>query len=266
VVHTYPAGVLDIPRSARLAAWGSAWLRGRASTAGVLRAVSGDDEPHTVSPDAALDAQPADLEALLTALREAGVPGLRVVLPVPGDPVGLPGPPGFNTLALEAGECVLTAGGPALGAVPEVVDFGSDWEPGHTVTWQLRQVREQAVPPSASLGEAERALREGLLAATAALDRLDVAALPPDAAEQLRRMRQAELPTGALPAGTPPRSLQVLATAGRLRAVLSLAARDDGAAVNAYEAGERARTIRELDAVCRHAVVAAVNTACAHLT
>ena len=161
---------------------------------------------------------------------------------------------------------MLTAGGPAWGAVPEVVDFGSDWEPGHTVTWQLRPVLKQAVFAEASLGEAERALREGLLEATSALDRLDVAALAPDAAEQLRRMRQAELPTGALPAGTPARCLQVLATAGRLRAVLSLAAESDGAAVNAYEAGERARTIRELDAVCRHAVVAAVNTACAQLT
>ena len=113
------------------------------------------------------------------------------------------------------------------------------------------------------LGEAERALKEGLLAATAALDRLDVAALAPDAAEQLRTLRQADLPAGVLPRGTPPRSLQVLATAGRLRAVLSLAAQDDGAALTSYEAGERARTLRELDAVCRHAVVAAVNAACA---
>jgi hypothetical protein len=51
----------------------------------------------------------------------------------------------------------------------------------------------------------------------------------------------------------------VLATAGRLRAVLSLAAEDDGASVNAWEAGERARTLRELDGICRRAVVAAVN-------
>jgi hypothetical protein len=235
----------------------------------VLRAVSGDDEPHVVAPDDALGVAPTDLEGLLTALREAAVPALRVVLPVPGDPVGLPGPPAFNALALDAGECVLTVsgpGGPAWGAVPEVVDFGSEWEPGHTVTWQLQPVTAPAAVAVASLGEAERALKEGLLTATAALDRLDVAALPPDAAEQLRRMRRAELPTGALPAGTPPRSLQVLATAGRLRAVLSLAVQDDGAAVNAYEAGERARTLRELDAVCRHAVVAAVNTACAQLT
>jgi hypothetical protein len=109
------------------------------------------------------------------------------------------------------------------------------------------------------LADAERALKEGLLAATDALDRLDVAALGPDAAVRLQRLRSAELPVGVLPAGTPQRSLHVLATAGRLRAVLSLASQDDGAAVNAWAAGERARALRELDGVCRHAVVAAVN-------
>ena len=254
--------MLEIPRSARLAAWGSAWLQERASTDVVVAAVTGSDEPHTVEPGEVLGAGPAGLEALLGALREAGVPALAVVLPVPGDPVGLPGPPAFNALAIEAGECVVTAGGPAWGAVPEVEVFGSDWEPGHLVTWQVRPVARLAGDDGGSIGEAERALREGLLAATAALDRLDVAAVAPDAAEQLRLLRQAELPTGALPRGTPPRSVQVLATAGRLRAVLSLAAQDDGAAVTSYEAGERARTLRELDAVCRHAVVAAVNAAC----
>jgi hypothetical protein len=252
--------VLDIPRSARLAAWGTAWLQGRASVPGVVRAVTGDDEPHAV-PHSDLLPGVADLPALLAALKDAGVPALRVVLPVPGDPVGLPGPAAFNAAALEAGECVVTASGPAVGAVPEVEAFGSEWEPGWQVTWQLHEISERRVPPSTGLAEAERALKEGLLAATDALDRLDVASLGPDAAVRLRRVRQAELPVGALPAGTPPRSLQVLATAGRLRAVLSLAAEDDGAAVTSWEAGERARTLRELDAVCRHAVVAAVNAA-----
>jgi hypothetical protein len=260
---TYPptpnvGGVLDIPRSARLAAWGTAWLSGHASVLDVVRAVTGDDEPHMVEAGEVLPAA-TDLPGLLTGLKDAAVPALRVVLPVPGDPVGLPGPPPFNSAALDAGECVLTAAGPAWGAVPEVAEFGSQWEPGWQVTWQLRPVVERRVPPSTGLAEAERALKEGLLAATDALDRLDVAALGPDAAVRLQRVRSAELPAGALPAGTPRRSLQVLATAGRLRAVLSLAAEDDGAALNAWQAGERARTLRELDAVCRHAVVAAVN-------
>jgi hypothetical protein len=260
---TYPprstlVAVLDIPRSARLAAWGTAWLQGHASVPEVVRAVTGDDEPHLVESDEVLPGAD-DLPALLARLGDAGVPALRVVLPVPGDPVGLPGPPPFNAAALEAGECVLTAGGPAWGAVPDVSEFGSEWEPGWQVTWQLRPVVERRVPPSGGLADAERALKEGLLAATDALDRLDVAALGPDAAARLQLLRRAEIPAGALPAGTPQRNLQVLATAGRLRAVLSLAAQDDGAAVNAWQAGERARTLRELDAVCRHAVVAAVN-------
>lgn len=259
----YPDRVLEIPRSARLAAWGTAWLQGRASTGGVVRAVTGDDEPHSVEPQDVVGCDAADLENLLAALRAAGVPALRVVLPAPGDPVGLPGPPGFNAMALEAGECVLTAGGPAWGAVPEVTEFGSELEPGALVTWQLRPVNDRPVGGGDGLAEAERALKEGLLTATATLDRLDVAALGPNAAERLRQVRRAELPIGALPAGTPARSLQVLSTAGRLRAVLSLAAEDHGAAVTGYEAVERAKALRELDVVCRHAVVAAVNAATA---
>ena len=260
---TYPptptlGGVLDIPRSARLATWGTAWLQGRASVAEVVRAVTGDDEPHMVESGEVLPAA-ADLSGLLAGLKHAGVRALRVVLPVPGDPVGLPGPAPFNTAAIEAGECVLTTGRPAWGVVPDVAEFGSQWEPGWQVTWQLSPVVERQVPPSTGLAEAERALKEALLAATDALERLDVAALGPEAAERLQRVRSADLPAGALPAGTPRRSLQVLATAGRLRAVLSLAAEDDGAAVNAWQAGERARTLRELDGICRHAVVAAVN-------
>ena len=134
---------------------------------------------------------------------------------------------------------------------------------GARVPGELARPAGQQAGTSGDVGlaEAERALREGLLDATARLTRLDVAALGPDAAEQLRRLRRAEIPPGVLPAGTPARSLQVLSTAGRLRAVLSLAAQDDGAAVNVFEAQERARTLRELDVVCRHAVVAAVNAA-----
>jgi hypothetical protein len=142
-----------------------------------------------------------------------------------------------------------------------VTAFGSEWEPGHLVTWQMKPVAEGRGLGDDGLAEAERALKEGLLEATATLSRLDVAALGPDAAEELRHVRRAEIPPGVLPAGTPARSLQVLSTAGRLRAALSLAARDDGAAVNAFEAQERARALRELDVVCRHAVVAAVNAA-----
>jgi hypothetical protein len=251
--------VLEIPRSARLAAWGTAWLQGRASTAAVVRAVTRDDEPHRVEPPDLVPTR--DLEGLLGGLREAGVSALRVVLPVPGDPVGLPGPPTFNTGAIDAGECVLTSSGPAWGIVPEVAVFGSEWEPGYLVTWQVAPVVEGRPPGTEGLAEAERALREGLLEATTRLTRLDVAALGPDAAEQLQSLRRAEISPGVLPEGTPARSLQVLSTAGRLRAVLSLATRDDGAAVNAFEAQERGRTLRELDVVCRHAVVAAVNAA-----
>ena len=161
---TYPptptlGGVLDIPRSARLAAWGTAWLQGRASVAEVRARGHRATTSRTWSSPATCWPAAADLSGLLAGLKHAGVRALRVVLPVPGDPVGLPGPPAFNAAALEAGECVLTAGGPAWGVVPDVAEFGSQWEPGWQVTWQLSPVVERQVPPSTGLAEAERALR-----------------------------------------------------------------------------------------------------------
>ena len=45
----------------------------------------------------------------LRVLRRDGVQGSALVLPVPGDVYGLPGPPEFNAAAAQAGEAVLDA-------------------------------------------------------------------------------------------------------------------------------------------------------------
>ena len=60
--------MLDIPRSARLAAWGTAWLQGRASVPGVVRAVTGDDEPHAVAPGDLLPVEDEDVRLVPTYL------------------------------------------------------------------------------------------------------------------------------------------------------------------------------------------------------
>jgi hypothetical protein len=260
--------VLELPRSARLAAWGTAVLAGDAAIEDAVRAVTQEDEPHTVHLDPDPDSPGIDLRALLEHLGAAHVPGLRVVLPAPGDPLGLPGPTEFNLLALEAGECVLTepvphgraaqAGSPG-GLVPEVTVFGSQWEPGALVSWSLRPVRPLRVTAVASLAEAERELREALATATDALARLDVARWRDDAADRVAAVRDGGLPRGALPPSAPPRSVQVLATAARVRAIVELAAEDDGAAISGYQAKQRAQTLRELAAVSRRAMAAAVN-------
>jgi hypothetical protein len=266
--------VLQLPRSVRLAAWGTAFLRGEEDLADAVRAVTGDDEPHRVDlGDEGGAERFIDLDEELGTLREMQVPGLRVVLPVPGDVLGLPGPPAFNQAALAAGECVLTEpvttgraaeipgghGSRGPGAlVPQVTEFGSAWEPGAMVTWTRHPVTSRRVTVLGSLSEAERELREALVSATETLRRMDVARWREDAADRIAAVRDGGLPRGALPGSAPPRCVRVLGTAVRVRAVVRLAAEDDGAAVNAHEMERRTRTLRELDAVCRRAMTAAV--------
>ncbi|SDQ43229.1 hypothetical protein [Quadrisphaera sp. DSM 44207] len=268
--------MLDLPRSARLAAWGSAVLDGRARAADAVRAVVRDDEPHAVGggADAGLDgvggpfAAVLDVPDLLTALERAGARGLRVVLPAPGDPSGLPGPAAFNADALEAGEAVLVDGevllhaGPGhLGAVPAVEGFGSVLEPGTRVTWHLAATAPPRAPEATSLADAERSLRTALAEATRALADLDVARWREDAADRVAAVRDGGLPRDALPPGTDGRAARVAASAARVRAVVALAVEDDGAAVSGYEAVARARSLRDVDAVARRALAVAVNAA-----
>jgi hypothetical protein len=270
--------MLDVTRSARLAAWGTAALRGEVDPARAVRAVQRDDEEHAVDdpdavavrPAAAFGAGTPRLADLLDGLADHGVGALRLVLPAPGDVLGLPGPTGFNALALEAGEAVLSeagsapesttpAGRPSLGVVPLVQQFGSAWEPGATVTWQLHRVVAHRPLVTGSLGEADQLLREALREATEELARLDVARWRDDAATAIAAIREGVLAPDALPPSAPPRSVRVLGTAARLRAIVDLALADDGAATSGHEATRRAQALRGLDATARRAISAAVN-------
>lgn len=258
--------MLDLPRSVRLALWGTAVLTGGAQVSAAVAAVSTEDEPHDVEPDqTSLPVAPAligDLGGLLEHLRAVGVPGLRAVLPAPGDPLGLPGPAAFNAAAVEAAECVLTeppVQGPWWGVVPQITPFGSEWEPGTLVTWRVHAIASRRATDVISVGEAERALREAMRDATEELSRLDVARWREDAADRLAVVRSGALGAEVLPPSTPPRCVQVLATAARVRAIVALASEDDGAAVTGHEAVRRAQALRDLDTVCRRAMAAAAN-------
>jgi hypothetical protein len=262
----YPDEVLVLPRSARLAAWGTAVLSSGVEASLAVRAVTGDDEPHEVAAEvevAAVLGLPAKggLAELLTALARHGTPSLTVVLPAPGDVLGLPGPPGFDDAALEAGECVLLGAGPgpAFGFVPRVVEFGSVYEPGAMVCWQGQATGRRRVTDFGSVAEADRELRTALAEATQELARLDIARWREDAAARVAAIRDGGLERGMLPPGTPRRCVRVLATAARVRAIVELAGEDDGAAVTGHEAARRAETLRSLEGVSRRAMVAAVN-------
>jgi hypothetical protein len=262
---TYPSLVLEPARSARLAAWGTAVLRGEVAPVAAIRAVTGDDEPHLLEIAEGLPVDwPEDstLVDLFSTLADVGVTGLRVALPRPGDILGLPGPPDFNSAALEAGECVLTEprpDGASWGLVPQITRFGSQWEPGAMVTWRVHGVLPRRVSDVGSLAEAERELREALREATATLAGLDVSTWRDDAAERIAALRTGTLPAGAMPPTAPQRSAAVLATALRVGAIVALASEDDGGAVTLHDADARRQALRGLDGVTRRAVTAAVN-------
>ncbi|WP_432494496.1 hypothetical protein [Kineococcus auxinigenes] len=258
--------MLDLPRSARLAAWGTGVLTGAADLDVAVRAVVRDDEPHAVrwgeGAPAAPGADPADVRGLLGALRAAGCGPLLLALPVPGDPRDLPGPAAVNVAALEAGECVVAEPAGALGRwalVPEVTEFGSVWEPGAMVTWAVLGAAPRRAPSSSSVADSERELRLALATATQALAGLDVARWREDAADRIAAVRDGGLARDALPPGVAPRAARVLQTAARVLAIVELATEDDGAAVTGFEAASRARALREVAQVARRAVVAAVN-------
>ncbi|PWJ50702.1 hypothetical protein SAMN06264364_12278 [Quadrisphaera granulorum] len=281
--------MLHLPRSARLAAWGSAALTGRATPDAAVRAITGSDEPHDVSGaeallsgvDAAADSSPggpagtagATLVQLFSVLASAGARCLRVALPAPGDPAGLPGPADFSAEAVEAGEAVLVDGElllaegvGRLGLVPEITWFGSAWEPGAAVTWRVFPTWSPRAPDGTTLADADRSLRTGLAEATRVLASLDVARWRDDAADRITAVREGALATHELPPGCPERAVRVVASAARVRAIVELATEDDGAAVSSSEALARARSLREVDGVARRALAVAVNTATAELS
>ncbi|HET8615766.1 MAG TPA: hypothetical protein VFL94_09595 [Actinomycetales bacterium] len=257
----------DLPRSALLAAWGGAALRGDVSIARAVRAVQGDDEPHGVElADDPLLRSCDDLPGLLASLSAAGTAGLRVVLPVPGDLTGLAGPGVVNVEALDAGECLLTVGGPPLALVPVVEAFGSAADTGHLVRWW---VHDANVPPpeSTSTGDVERTLREALAVATRQLDGLglgdsSLGRAGADLAGRLSDVRYGAGPSAALPEELPARSRRLLDLAWRVHTIVELAGEDDGGAVSGWEATRRSRALEGLGAAARQAVVAALNATC----
>lgn len=253
--------ILELPRSVLLALWLS---DDKADRSVLVDAVQSDDEPHTVQRRPAADDPLRDditdepLGTLLDAC--AGSPrDVAAVLPVPGDPG--PTPAAVSSAATEAGEAVLVRTPTAcLVAVPVVERFGSDLEPGHLVTWEVSDVpdwRHAAHARTGTLQDAERELRQGLLQATEALVKLDIARWRPDAAETVAALRELELPAWRLPDGLDGRRVRVLSSAARLRAIVALATQDDGAAVNLWQADQRSTALREVDRMARRAMAAA---------
>ncbi|MQA24059.1 MAG: hypothetical protein GEU94_01005 [Micromonosporaceae bacterium] len=243
--------------SVRLAPWIRAWRAGLAPYDDVTPAVAGDDDH--LCRDFPGTWRDVPLAEGLTVLADVDPDRIRLVLPAPGDPRGLPGPGPFTSAALLAGEGVIAGG---LGLTPELEEHrsgsGDVW---HTVTWRARPLPDEPPRDShlPSAAEAEADLSTTLTSATEQLLSLEVARWRPELAQALTSLRRGG--TGAeLPPGYDPRSRRLYARASVLDQVLSLAAGDPvGGAVTAHEAQQRSHALRPLATACRRALMAACN-------
>ncbi len=255
-------------RSARFVAWSNAVLSGQVSPDLAAARIAGSDPAHRVD---GLGEPRQTLPVVLARLSALPGPAARLVLPVPGDPVGLPGPGALTTAALLAGEAVLlpaaaeaavrgTAGAGGAGGAGGfgLVPVASAEE----VVWTAHPVGDSPVlvaGPAPALAEADRDLAVALREATELLARLDLARWDPDSAEAVEALRLGRLDGDGLAPGYPNRAHEVLARARRLRAVIELASRGDGAAVTAREAAARRAALVPLDRAARYAEMAAYN-------
>ncbi|GAA4683481.1 hypothetical protein Prum_066230 [Phytohabitans rumicis] len=218
--------------------------------------IAGDEE-HLVA-DAPGTWTDVPLRDALPSLSKLPPDEIRLVLPAPGDPRGLPGPGPFAGAALVAGEAVVAR---ELGLIPEVRSHTS----GSGVTFETVLWRVFALPAPTrahsepGTAEAEAELSTALAEATSRLTRLDVAQWRPELAGALAALRRPDAGID-LPPGFDPRARRLFARASVLDRVLALAEHaSPGSAVNAYEAHERTDALRPLVLACRMALVASCN-------
>jgi hypothetical protein len=243
-------------RSTRFVTWVRAWRAGLVPFDELADEIAADEE-HLVA-DAPGTWTDVPLGQGLPVFAKLHPDEIRLVLPAPGDPRGLPGPGELTGAALLAGEAVMT---PGFGVVPEVrrhtSGSGVEFE---TVLWRVHPAPEHRAVFQMGAAEAEAQLTAALGEATARLTKLDVAQWKPELAGALQALRRPES-TETLPPGFDPRSRRLFARASVLDQVLALAGTNaPGGAVNGYEAQQRDEALRPLTAACRQALVAACNS------
>jgi hypothetical protein len=248
---------LTARRSVRLATWVRAWRAGLVpfdDLAGHIGA--GEEQLVADVPGTWTDSALAEALPHLSRLHPDEV---RLVLPVPGDPRGLPGPGPFTGAALVTGEAVIAG---RFGLVPDVRRHVSgSGDAFETVLWRMFTLSPAPPgdPGAPGCAETEAELAAALHEATAALARLDVARWRPELAGALAAIRRPGAGT-ELPPGYDPRARRLYARAAVLDRVLELAEESaPGGAVTSFEAQRRDEALRPLTAACRRALVAACN-------
>jgi hypothetical protein len=243
-------------RSTRFVAWVRAWRAGLVPLDELSGEIAGDEE-HLVA-DVPGTWTDVPLAQGLPIFARVHPDDIRLVLPAPGDPRGLPGPGELTGAALLAGEAVMT---PTFGVVPQVrrhtSGSGVEFE---TLLWRVFPVNEFRPVFQLGAAEAEAELSVALGEATAQLTKLDVAQWKPELAGALQALRRPES-TATLPAGFDPRARRLFARASVLDQMLALAETNaPGGALNGYEAQQRDAALRPLTSACRQALVAACNS------
>jgi hypothetical protein len=227
--------------SARVAWWGTSWLRGHIVADELLDALLADSVSHVVGGLGEGAAEP--MLTALGRLRSMGATGFGAAFPAEGDPVGLGGPRGFNTEALDVGEAVVAIGA-GVGLTPRAV--------GPTYEWQAHPASPRQLP---DVGESDRSLRATVLGSARDLAALDVARWRPEVADQLLNLRH--LAAVPAPPGVPPRCVELAARAMQALEIVDLALADDGGAVTSAEIAARRGALGPLERAGRRALVAA---------
>jgi hypothetical protein len=250
------AATLAARRSGRFVAWARAWRAGLVPFDDAAAEIAGDEE-HLVA-DAPGTWTDVPLSEGITALSKLHPDEIRLVLPAPGDPRGLPGPGQFTGAALVTGEAVVAGG---LGLVPEVRSHTSgSGDTFETVLWRVYGLPDTGrTYDEPNAAEAEAELSAALADATRALAKLDVAQWRPELAGALAALRRPDNGTD-LPPGYDPRARRLYARASVLDRVLALAEHAaPGGAVTGFEARQRDAALRPLLIACRRALVASCN-------
>ena len=235
-----------LPAAARMTCWLNAWLAGRESADAVISALSvGKRAVEFVGPEPGSRLAPG---LFIGELRRWGVRQVSSSLPVPGDPLGLGGPPSFNADAIEATEGVVLHGA-GLGLVPVRTST--------VVSWQVATASPPVyLPPVA---EAARTLRASLAAAADELAQLDVASWRPEVADDLEMLRRPGGRVESVPFAAP--ECARLASDGmRAATIVELARADDTGPVSVWDAERRSAALQPLHHAARAALVAATSS------
>jgi hypothetical protein len=245
--------------STGLVAWGNAWLTGHVGLDEAADAVERQGGPHVVV-GVPGEIGEVPLRRGLGALRMAGLTALRLALPAPGDPLGLTGPPDFNTAAIDAGEAVLAVTGErSLGLIPAEDRRGSSYV---GTRWEVHET-PHGTPDTPALPEADHQLTMAVREATEALLAVDGGQeWRPEIAEALGALRESHRheQVGGLAPGYAPRAHRVAALASRLAVVVDLARSTESVGMSAAHTQHRSEALRTLDRAVRRARVAACNS------